>query len=307
MQRYKIPYHATCRDYILKKFEAGEPVKKVELRAFMKDLSPTILEIMLDEVSVFEPSSLTWRFKRTCDKVTQGRFEEHAAASTAGKLRSLAELTRQIGYGITIGMGHGGRGGNSSSSWGSSGMGGKRRGGIGMGGSGAADKRGRGGARGRANMEDPLTPAGYAIHRIMQRLGIARRDVLKQALAHEQKTANSTTAAFPEAEIDAALQQLCLEVRGRFLLRDTGDPTFDAWRAIVVGLFNDKEQLRRKEVVVAVQAGTGASLPNTGYKKLMKSLARTGGEDGKQSGSLWSLLPGDGSDDSAAAAGNKSS
>eukprot|EP00750_Incisomonas_marina_P027873 INCI6250.1.p1 GENE.INCI6250.1~~INCI6250.1.p1 ORF type:complete len:590 (+),score=84.52 INCI6250.1:112-1881(+) len=256
---YKIPYHATCRDYILKKFEAGEPVKKVELHAFMKDLSPTILEIMLDEISVFEPSSLTWHFKRACDKVTQGRFEDHAAASTAGKLRSLAELTRQIGYGITIGMGHGGRGGNS---WGSAGMGGKRRGG--MGGSGA-DKRGRGGARGRANMEDPLTPAGYAIHRIMERLGIARKDVLRQALARAQKS--NSTASFPETEIDAALQQLCLEVRGRFLLRNTGDPTFDSWRAIVVGLFKEKEHLRRKEVVVAVQAGTGASLPNTGYKK----------------------------------------
>jgi hypothetical protein len=73
----------------------------------------------------------------------------------------------------------------------------------------------------------------------------------------------------------------------RYILRDTGDKQFDDWRAIVVSLFEEKEHLKRRDVMQKVQEVTGATLPGAGYKKLMKGIAVTGAKG-------WILLPGTG-------------
>jgi len=269
---YKIPYHATCRDYILKQFEGGGVVTKIELHKVMKDLSPTLLEIMLNEISVFVPSEKIWRFKYDCDQETQHDFGRFAS----GKLRNLADLKKQI----ELGIGAGANQAHGSHMWGSHAShvgGGKRR--RPSSSSGAHQLSGPGGSL------ESLSPAGYSVHRVMQRHNICTLPFMVEEVGKAGEQHSS-------AEISAALNKLCIEVRGKFIVRQTGNRQFDYWRAIVAKLFSEKQYLRRKDVMQAVQAKTGSSLPSASYKKLMKSIAQTGGEDGKQS-AVWSLLPGD--------------
>ena len=216
---YKIAYHAACRDYVLRKFQAGEAVTKVALRRLMRDLSPTLLEIMLNEISVFDAPAKEWRFRFPRNDDVQEQFATLAAASS-GQLRTIAELTKTIEHGIgagTVPRGGGHTWGVASGSHAS-----KRRGG-GAGGAGAgdaADKRGRGGGGGgggdgggavaQARSNQDLTSAGFAVHRVLQTHAICTREFLDATLATQ--TEGET---FSAADITAALKQLCLVARGQ--------------------------------------------------------------------------------------------
>ncbi len=308
---YKVPYHAICRDYILRKFSEGESVSHKEITSLMRDLSPTLLDVMLAEIAIFDQEAHLWCFKRDRDHAVEEEFRHVVAKS--GKMRTEAELKKQIQHGISFGaVSKGqGQGQGGAAQWGGAagvkrradgtdssagGAAGGRRvaGAGGGGGSGAAAVAsgggggggfGGGGSGGFSDGATLLTPCGNAVQQVLKKEGILTLACITQGV--HALTSNT----FSDHDIEVAVGQVCLSVRGRHILRLTGDPQFDTWRKLIVELFEDKEQLRRKDVFQKVLDKTGATIPPNSYKKVMKSVASTGGDDGKST-SVWTLLPG---------------
>lgn len=267
---YKVGYHIACRDYILKKFELGDTVSYKAIASLMLDLSPTLLDIILREIGVFDPKKCVWKFKYPCDKKIMQLFGDIAIGTK--KLRNLADCTNQIQLGLTTSTA------NKSTYWGSS-AGSQRT------------KRGQNSGAFSTRKPDkvnqlntPLTAIGSAVYQVLEDHGICTMQLIVETVKLSQNN-----DSLPSQQIQDEVIRLCHSVRGRYILRDTDDPQFDNWRNIVVNLFKKNEFIRRKDVRQAIETVTGSSIPAKSFRKVMTSIARTGDKGHK---GLWSLLRG---------------